>query len=483
MFWLIGGVMAAVVTVLFVRGTRGSDRLASQPTTTGILRPPHIFSTGQFFPVTLVRENVLAPELLTNSQTFYSPTLVVSAGLIAPLLSNANTFYAPQLNQNISASLFTNTESVFAPIVARVDGLAASLFTNTQTFYGPTLHHKVSPALFSNSTVFYATSVILGASPGYALSSPGVTVTSAAGEAPEIDLTINADHYSGYYLDIQRSTTGAKNASDNSYVSTTMNISHLISPSEIGALAITNTDLAQDGYFDPSGTYFQQYRIRREDGALSPWVEISGTITTSTARWATTTGANKSQYVTTADGLAAYSNSNQGTYCGIRSAVEQANAKCHFELTIDDLCSSSGRVTAGITNATQNLQTTTGLPGSGSLPGCAASMAIGSTSCSVGRNGGSQTVTLAAVPVAGDAICVEPDRAANRVSFYHYRAATGTASLIATVTMSSNIPANWYAFGSVHRRFASDNLDAFTANFGASAYLMTPSTGFNFPFA
>jgi hypothetical protein len=81
MFWLIGGViMAAVVTVMFLRGARSSTRLSSLGP---VLRAPLHRNTAIFFGPAVVRDNVLEPSLLTNEQTFYSLTVVGSAGLIA----------------------------------------------------------------------------------------------------------------------------------------------------------------------------------------------------------------------------------------------------------------------------------------------------------------------------------------------------------------------------------------------------------------
>lgn len=104
------------------------------------------------------------------------------------------------------------------------------------------------------------------------LTTPSVTVTTAAGVAPEVDIGINSDHFAGYYIDIQRSTTS-------DFAELTMDVDYQIQPSDIASGEITNAVLiANEGYSDPTGTYYQRYRIRREDGAVSLWVTITDTI-------------------------------------------------------------------------------------------------------------------------------------------------------------------------------------------------------------
>jgi hypothetical protein len=467
MLWLIGGVMAAVVTVLFVRGTRKSDRIAAQPGTTGILRPPHIFSSGRFFSPTLIRSNVLNPSLLSNTNTFYAPTLVVSSGLVAPLLTNANSFFAPQLNQSLVASLFTNTASLFAPVVARLDGLAASLFTNTQTFFGPTLHQSLRPSLVSNSQTFFPVSATLGSSPGYALSSPSVSVTSAAGDPPAIDLTINADHYAGYYLDIQRSTSGAKNPSDNSYVSPTLNISHQITPSEVAALAIPPANLAADGYFDPSGAYFQQYRIRREDGALSPWVEISGTVTASVAVLHSVTGADKNQYLSvsgTPKLVATGTNGVGAAHCS--RATVAATGKRQFEVTVTSY--GNNNIAIGVENGTTNLNS--GFPAPGISNANGVGLRISNTAFAIFKAGVS--VSSGSTSVAtGDVLTMTYDSTAGTASFYRTR--SGTTIQIGSTVTGISLSA-WNAY------LGCWSAGTLTANFGASAFTRALDTGYSY---
>jgi hypothetical protein len=368
MLLLAGSLLvAAVVTVMFLRGTPSTNRLSSLGP---ILRAPLYRNTAIFFGPAVVRDNVLEPSLLTNEQTFYSLTVVGSAGLIAPLFTNTQTFHAPQLNQNVTGALLTNAEVFYSPAVGSGMALVAPLHTNSQSFYAPALKLNLTLPLLTNTALFPAAFVSLGSSPGYQLTSPTVSVTSAAGALPEIDLGINSDHYAGYYLDIQRSTTSTKNVTDGSYVTQTLNISHQITPSEVAALAITTTDLAPDGYIDPSGVYYQQYRIRREDGALSQWVEISGTVTAAVATLTTQNGTSKNSLciVSSATPLHFRGTNGNGACMPVRATVGAVDADFQFEITITAL---GGTLYFGVDDGLTNFSSGFPRPGYSNAAGVA----------------------------------------------------------------------------------------------------------------
>jgi hypothetical protein len=462
MFWLIGGVMAAVVTVMFLRGTPSTNRLSSLGP---ILQAPLHRNTAIFFGPALVRDNVLELPLLTNEQTFYSLTVVGSAALVAPLFANTQTFYAPQVNQNVTAPLLTNTQAFYAPAVVAGTALVASLHTNSQTFHAPTLHLNLALPLLTNTQLFPAIWVSLGSSPGYQLTSPTVSPTHAAGDPPEIDLGINADHYAGFYLDIQRSTTGTKNVSDGSYVSPTLNISHQITPSEVAALAITNADLSADGYVDPSGVYFQQYRIRREDGALSQWVEISGTVTASVAVLYDSTGFNKKSYlsVTGTPRLSVVGNASVGAPQCVRATIAVTGQK-QFEVTVNTLPSNSFII--GLENGTTDLNSGTPAPGISNALGAA--IRLSATGYSLWR-AGSATSSGSTNAAVGDVISVKFDTSAGTMSFYRTRsAATVLIGTITGISLSA-----WNAYVGTYTN------TSLTANFGAAAFSRALDSGYS----
>ena len=464
MLWLIGGViMAAVVTVMFLRGGRRSNRLSSLGP---ILRAPLYRNTSIFFGPDVIRENVLEPSLLTNAQTFYSPTIEGSASLIASLVSNSNTFYAPHLKQNIIAGLTANAAQFFSPSVSGGTALLPALFSNSNTFYAPALKLSLKPPRLSNSQSFFAPFVSLGSVPGYLLTTPGVSVTSADGDAPAIDLTINSDHYAGFYLDIQRSTTGTKNVTDGSYTSPTLNISHQITPSEIAALRIPAANLTADGYTDPSGAWFQQYRIRREDGALSQWVEISGTVTVPVAALWTQTGFNKKSYlsVTGSPALQARGTGGVGApHCARATAT--ATGKRQFEVTVttytDNYC------IVGVENGATDLNS--GFPAPGITNNAGVALRIRNTGFDIYRAGVS--VGSGSTPIAtGDVITMIFDTAAGTAAFYRTR--SGTTIQIGSTVTGISLSA-WNAYVGTYSG------PTLTANFGQSSFARALDTGYS----
>jgi hypothetical protein len=318
---------------------------------------------------------------------------------------------------------------------------------------------------------------VTGATTG--LTAPVYTNTAAAGAPLEGTVTMGSDIYEGFELQIQRSTTGAKNP-DGSYTSPTMDILHEVTPSECAALRITNAALIPDGYTETAGTWYQQCRWVRADGQMSPWSnELTGTVVTSVAELATTNGADKSQYVsvTGTPKLIFEGTSNLGTnVCiGVRTTTEAQNDLFHFEVEVLAFRTdaSPGSIFVGITDASEPLGPTGSTPkpgGSAGVPGCAYRHDYASTGL-IYRNGGTLSAGGSATAV-GDFLIVEGNRTTNTVVFKRRRA--GVTTTLATVTMTSEIPADWHAFVGCAR-----NLDKGEVNFGATPFEDTPTAGYD----
>lgn len=515
---VMGGVTAAVVTVMFIRGvtsqrvqqavappedlalvaglfTETQTFYSATVVPDGLVTVPLHTNTQTFYapivgaapfialPLHTNTQSTFAPQInlhlvasrLTNSQTFYSPTLLTSTGIAAPLHTNSQSFYAPQINLRLVAPLTTNSQTFYAPTVTTGTTLITPLHSNSQSFYGPQVNQQIRPPLFTNTTAFRTALISNGPTPGIILSQPSLSVTSGDGEELEVDIGMGADIYAGIYLRIQRSLDGVKNVSDGSYASATLNLEHLVTGSEEQALAVTNADLAPDGYFSASGDHYQQYRWEREDGAISDWsTEVHANVTDPVATWHVINGANKNKSCTV-DGLS-WTCANQGATHGVRSTVAKSG-KGHVEYTIDGI-SASGAVRVGVVDGTFAIGPDA-FPTPGSslssvpVPGCTFSLtASGSWSCF--RNGSQATGTLGFTPVAGDVIIAEFDTATNVIKFYFHDTSAGTDTLVTTQTLASpRIPAAWHGYAGGLR-----NNDAGTANFGKSAFAMTPTTGY-----
>jgi hypothetical protein len=437
----------------------------------GYIVRPTTFASGQAFYAPQVNLKVVAG-FVSNSQTFYGPVVSADTLIVAPLLTNSQTFYGPKLNLKVTAPLLTNTATIHAPAVIpdTAQAINAPYHLNSQTFYGPQLHRNIKPTRLTNTSGFFTLTVSNGPNPGFALSTPSVTVISAAGDPPEITLSINSDHYAGYYLDIERSTVSTKNSSDGSYASPTLKITHQIEPEELAALAITNADLAGDGYTNPAGVYFQQYRIRREDGALSAWVEISGTVTASVAQLHTVPGFNRASSLTypSVGHEFEVQNANLGSLRKARATIP-ATGKRQFEVTINSWTTSS-RIGIGIDDGNNDFASTGLIPGNSNLPNGICLRAQQGAGGTIYANGIIQQSAPANSTLAvGDVISTVIDTTAATVKFYRTRSGT-------TVQIGTTVPIGFgstvYAYGGTER------VDNIEFNFGASSFARPLDTGF-----
>lgn len=432
-----------------------------------VLRAP-FWANGQAFYPPQVNQSV-GSGWVNNTQTFFSPIVSVNTILALPLVSNSQTFYGPAVGMKAVLPLVTNTSTVFAPVVLPnlAQSVAPPLVTNSQTFYGPKLNQSLRAPLFTNTNLIRPPSVSVASTPGFALSTPVVTLTTAAGAIPEVDITMGADIYAGFYLRIQRSATGSKNVSDGSYASPTLNIAHQITADEIheDVLAITSANLASDGYANPSGTYFQQYRWEREDGAISNWSnEITDTVTVASTTLYTATGFNKKQYVSvTGDpALVATGTSGVGAPQPVRCTAAKTGKK-QLEVTVTTLA--DNYVFICIEDGTTDLNSGFVAPGINNPAGFG--MRISSSGFQLFKAGVS-VGSGSTAGASGDVLTATFDTSAGTASFYRTR--SGSTVLLGTITGISQ--ATYQACigpysGSV-----------LAANFGQSAFARALDTGY-----
>jgi hypothetical protein len=430
------------------------------------------WANGQAFYPPKVNQKIVAG-WVNNTQTFYGPVVSTNTLIVLPRITNTQTFYGPSVNQKISLPLLTNTSTVFPPVIvpdlAQVIDLP--LTTNTQTFYGPTLKQSVRLPLFTNTNTLFGPSVSPAQSPGFALSTPTATVTSAAGDPLEVSIAMGADIWAGYKLRIQRSLTGSKNVSDGSYVSPTLNIVHFVVDSEVAALAITNADMVIDGYIDPSGAGFQQYRWERDDGAISNWSEISYNVTASAAVFATVNGPNRSDRLnlpTSANNLR-ISNNDWGAPYKARLTLPGADAG-QFESTQEAWANSSDFILIGIDDGSYDFDNVNegSIPGNTGLTRGVSLRIDASGGYSIYRNGSFQSGALS-YPV-GSTTSVVSRKSAGTVTFYT-TPPNGSPTLLATISGQSWMASGYYGFGGATRA------DTHRFNCGATSFVKSLGVG------
>lgn len=320
-----------------------------------------------------------------------------------------------------------------------------------------------------------------------AITAPTLTLTSATGATPEWDTAIGADTFAGYYLHIEASATGTKNG-DGSYTTPTQNILHQITNPDL-VDGISHSELVADGWVDPSGTWFLECRVEREDGTVSPWSnQLTGTVTSSVATLETVTGTGKIQYiaVTGSPALTGTMNANVGAPCLVRTETAPLSSKFHFEVTIlglSDRTGVTGSVAAGCSDSATNLNSGFPVPGVG-VPGFGFWVTRGSTVTRLQVNGASGTsgASLNAVPAIGDIMSFDVNTGASppTVLIRYWRAADSSIVTVANLSLTSQVPTNYRAdAGGYYNNFAGGvSGDSFKTNFGATAFTVTPSAGY-----
>lgn len=300
------------------------------------------------------------------------------------------------------------------------------------------------------------------------LDAPVVTVTSAAGVAPEFEVETLAE-YMGLWLDVQ---VADNNTEDFSVLS--QDISYQIQMSDLPPGSITHEELALEGYTSPTGPWSIRFRIRRDDGLTSSFDVVSGEVTGSTAVLATVTGTAKHTSYDTAtySGLGGRMTANVGGNRGARATVA-VTGKRHWEVTIEQISAVAGnKFVMGMCDLAADMSASV-LPGSSGALGAGIRVADNSNNITQLRNGSVASTTNMGSPIAvGDVYVMEFDTVANTVSFWRHRGGTDTL-IYGPTTLTSQIPTDWVP---TVQGYNTD--DRVSVNFGAGAWAKAPTTDY-----
>ena len=296
------------------------------------------------------------------------------------------------------------------------------------------------------------------------LSAPTLTNYSALGAAPVTLQWSDTDYTVGLYGQLQI-------ASDSGFSTITQNIVFFIDGSSWANL---NESI---GLVTPSGTYYARIRACRDDDSgsttvtgfdpsgnavsfladVSPWSNtFTDTINASVNVWNTTTGTNKSQYVTVSGtpSLVVTGTTGVGAPEGVRG-VTATTGKRHFEVKVTSR-DGTDPLLIGIDDGTTALGPALFNPPN---PG------VYYSGGNIVKNGTTVQTGLASL-ATNDVLAVEFDTVGGTVSFYKNGTQIGT-----TVTGVS--------FSSYYSYCGTDQGSVLTENFGSSAFTMTPSSGYN----
>lgn len=326
------------------------------------------------------------------------------------------------------------------------------------------------------------------------LSTPVLSRFSSAGAAPLVLTFDNADYSVGLYGQLQ-----IDNNSD--FSSPEQNVVFFIDGSDF---ALNDETISM---VTPSGTYYARLRMLRDNeaGATTVTDELGNTFNADASAWSNTVtdtisssvnvlpsadGVNRSQYMSTSGTpvLSYILEADVGSFIAARGLTAQVPQKGHSELTVDGWFSGSdGGVYAGVCDVgTVTTFATFGQqPGVSSVPGCSAKLGKNATTLDVSANGSTTTYALGVNAAVGDKIIIECDKVANTVAFYVWDASAGAlvngGAPLVTVTLTGvYIPTAFYHCVAGRRGSNVAGVsDAGTVNYGASAFSMTPSTGYS----
>jgi hypothetical protein len=209
------------------------------------------------------------------------------------------------------------------------------------------------------------------------------------------------------------------------------------------------------------------YRIRREDGALSQWVEISGTVSASVAVLSTITGFDKKSNlsVTGSPALVAQGNASVGAPQCSRASLAVAGQRA-FEVTITNYTNNT--IVFGLEDRTTNLNSGTPAPGSSNAAGVA--FRVSSTGFNLLRHGVSVSSGSGSNCATGDVFSIVFDTTAGTMKVYRTRSAT-TVQVGSTMTgISLSV---WNAYVGTY------TASTITANFGATAFTRALDSGYS----
>lgn len=251
------------------------------------------------------------------------------------------------------------------------------------------------------------------------VNAPTLTKTNAAGDPLEFDVTVDETVAVGMYWRLQL-------AGNDAFTAPLTGESAIREEFRI----ITSDDFANGPLFEildqqPAGEIFARLRVERDDGEISDW---SNTVTETievavenATEWASTTGPNKSQYVSvsgtpplTATGQSGFNSAP----IGVRG-TQARSGKRQFQVTVT-VAAAFTKFYVGADNGTDNLadQGTTNfsVPGKSNATGVVLQY---SGDGPVIYAGGSAVFTGAAQAfVTGDVFTVEFDTDAGTASFY-----------------------------------------------------------------
>lgn len=324
------------------------------------------------------------------------------------------------------------------------------------------------------------------------LATPTLTRVSAAGAVPVQLGVSSSDSGIGYYGQLQI-------ASDSGFSTITQTVVFFID-GESWAEALQDIGLS-----DPSGLYYARVRLLRDndDGATSVTDQLGNTFNADASAWSNTVsdtisvatnelansdGINRSQYLTTSGTpcLNFMTEIDLGALAAVRGLVECPD-KFHFEVEVTGgFSGSDGAIYVGIADSGAVTSFATFLsanPGE-AIPGYCARIAVGFSGSAFFRNGGYDSPTLPITLAIGDKIIIEGNRTTGVVSTYIWDASAGAmangGAAVNSVTLSSQIPADWFAFAGGRRGTGTAaTSDSGVANFGQTAFSMTPTAGYN----
>lgn len=252
---------------------------------------------------------------------------------------------------------------------------------------------------------------------------------------------------------------------------------------------------AVDGQYNTSGvptlaagiTYYARSRYKR--GGIGAWSAWSNTVSKTmdaaspthlvAGTGATGAGTDRSQYINTSGSpvLTFACNADVGAACLVRSVDVPPN-QSHYEMTAAALAAAGSKLLIGVSDAALALgPAVVSYPGQTGA-GCTLRAIGNSTSWVLFANGSNSAVTAPNALAVGDIIACEFNKTTNVVTFKAKRA--GTTTLIGSVTLTSNIPANWTATVGAD----ASNTDSGTCNFGGSPvssanFAVAPTAGYS----
>lgn len=230
--------------------------------------------SGVGTPTTLVDGSAVSPDTRSNFQSAISSATPKTAEV------NSAAIAFGQLQFGMYDNTYSLNGKVYGLLITEV--LSSANRTNVRNWLNTKATGSGGGSSVAAAAAITEASDTLSAGT-YSLSSTSATKTSASGVSPIlVDLTMGSDIFVGYLLRIQRSTDGVKD-SDGDYVTQTLlpstnGLLHQITEAERLAETISQAALIEDGYVEPYGTVYQQYRWERADGSYGPWSQITETI-------------------------------------------------------------------------------------------------------------------------------------------------------------------------------------------------------------